>query len=134
MSSAELLPDHIIEAICNDPRHARGKVARIATFGRVTLPNGEVRWLVRGDDGNWRYTRADPDGVYRRYGADADKGSTYLWPCKLCSRSLEVREDTLHQVLESVYCGLRKVDARGAVSQVPIAVLRHVASKLTRLQ
>jgi hypothetical protein len=31
-----MLIDHIIEAICADPRHARGKVAKIATFGRFT--------------------------------------------------------------------------------------------------
>jgi hypothetical protein len=56
------LPEYIIEAICDDPRHARGKVANLAAFGRFTSPNGEVRWLIRDDTGNWRYTRPDPRG------------------------------------------------------------------------
>lgn len=121
-------PEHIIQAICNDPRHARAKVATVATFARFTQPNGEVRWLI-GDAGAWRYTRPDPTGVYRRYGADADKGSTDVWPCKLCPRSLEVREGTLHQVLEDTYAGLLKTGVNERVSKVPIAVLRKVASR-----
>jgi hypothetical protein len=121
-------PEHIIEAICNDPRHARGKVAKVATFGRFTFPNGEIRWLIR-EAGEWRYTRPDPTGVYRRYDVDVDKGATYVWPCKLCPRSLEVRENTLHQVLEHTYEGLLKTTANECVSKVPIAVLRQVASR-----
>jgi hypothetical protein len=57
MTSAE--PDHVIEAICNEPRHARSKAAMIAPFGRFTLPNGEVRWLIRdvaGGEPRWNCT------------------------------------------------------------------------------
>jgi len=125
-------PEHIIQAICNDPRHARGKVAKVATFGRFTFPHGEVRWLIL-DAGEWRYTRPDPTGVYRRYGAhDEDRGSTYVWPCKLCPRSLEVTEITLRRVLEDTYQGLLKTTGNERVSQVPITVLRQVASRQPR--
>jgi hypothetical protein len=45
-SRAGLLPEHIVEAIRDDPRHARNKVAKIARFGRYTPPNCEIRWLI----------------------------------------------------------------------------------------
>lgn len=122
-------PEHVIVAICNDPRHARDKVAKIKTFGRFTWPSGEVRWLIRGDDGGWHYTPPDSDRVYRRYHADTEKGSTYTWPCNLCPRTLRVREDTLHQVLEDTYRGLQQTRPGERVSRVPIEVLRRVASK-----
>lgn len=126
-------PERVIEAICDDPRHARGKVAKIAAFGRFTR-NGQTRWRIRGKDGDWRYTRPDPAGVFRRYGApDEDKGSTYVWECKLCGRSLDVRESTLHQVLEGTYQGLLNASEGARVSPVSLALLRRVASQVDRL-
>jgi hypothetical protein len=130
----EPVPGHIIKAVCDDPRHARNKVAKVATFGRFTLRNGEVRWFIRDDAGEWRYTRPDPAGVYRRYGADADKGSTYVWTCKLCSRSLEVREGTLHQLLEDTYQGLLITRPGERVSPVSVKALRLVASQVAPQQ
>jgi hypothetical protein len=127
-STDEQMPDHIINAICANPRHARGKVAFVVAFGRFTSTSGEVRWLIRDDGGSWHYTRLDADGVYRRYGEDAGLGSTYRWPCKLCSRPLEVREDTLHRMLESAREGLLKIEPAQSVSDVPIATLRAIAS------
>jgi hypothetical protein len=127
--------DYVIEVICDDPRHARGKKTDIATFGRFTLPNGEVRWLVR-DGKDWRYTpvpRATGRGrvnVHRRYDAEPEKGSTYEWPCNLCPRSLEVREGTLDELLETVYQGLLKTGAPN--EPITIQTLRRIASTLTR--
>jgi hypothetical protein len=122
---------HVIEAICNDPRHARGKVYEAATFGRFMLPSGETRWLIRDGD-VWSYTVRPNESrrrrveVHRRYESEPEKGSTYVWPCRLCSRSFEVREDNLQQVLETVYQGLVKADTLN--EPVSIATLRHVAS------
>jgi hypothetical protein len=129
-----LEPDHIIKAVCCDARHTRDKVAEIATFGRFTLDNGELRWLILGRGGRWRYTPPDGDGVYRRYRTDSAKGATYSWPCTLCPRRLRVREDTLQQVLENTYRGLLKTRPGKHVSAVPISVLRQVASQVARPQ
>jgi hypothetical protein len=46
----------------------------------------------------------------------------------LCSRPLEVREDTLHRMLESAREGLLKIEPAQSVSDVPIATLRAIAS------
>ncbi len=131
------MPEHVIEAICDDPRHARGKVAKVATFGRFTLPNGEVRWKIWDGD-RWSYTvrpRETHRGrveVHHRYDAEPEKGSRYRWPCKLCPRSFEVREDTLQQVLEAIYRGQLAAATPGA--PVSIKALRGVASKLAAEQ
>jgi hypothetical protein len=131
MSSTELTPEYIIRAICNDPRHVRGKVYEAAEFGRFTLASGEIRWLIRDGDA-WSYTARPRESrrgrveVHRRYDVEPEKGSTYVWPCRLCTRSFEVREDNLQQVLETVYQGLVKADTLN--EPVSIAALRHVAS------
>jgi hypothetical protein len=137
MSNAELAPDYIIKAICDDPRHARSKVYEAAEFGRFTLADGEIRWLIRDGDA-WSYTvrpnesRRGRVEAHRRYDAEPEKGSTYVWPCRLCSRSFEVREDNLQQVLETVYQGLLKT----ATLNEPISIraLRHVASTVATHQ
>jgi hypothetical protein len=124
-------PEYIIQAICDDPRHARGKVYEAAAFGRFLFPSGEIRWLIRDRDA-WSYTvrpnesRRGRVEVHRRYDAEPEKGSTYVWPCRLCRRSFEVREDNLQQVLETVYQGLLKANTQNEA--VSIATLRRVAS------
>jgi hypothetical protein len=124
-------PDYIMRVICDDSRHARGKVYEAADFGRFGLPSGEIRWLIRDGDA-WRYTvrpnksRRGRVEVHRRYDAEPEKGSTYVWPCRLCTRSFEVREDNLQQVLEMAYQGLVKTHTLN--EPVSIAALRQVAS------
>ena len=131
----EPVPDYIIQVICDDPGHARNKVAKIATFGRFT-ENGEIRWLIWDTErARWRNTMPDSNDVFRRYGApDEDKGSTYRWQCKLCGTPLKVQEGTLHHVLEGTYRELPKTTTGKRVSQVPMSVLRQVASKPDRMQ
>jgi hypothetical protein len=133
----EPVPGHIIEAVCDDPRHARGKVYEAATFGRFTLPSGEIRWLVRNGD-FWSYTvrpRESPRGrvdAHRRYYAEPEKGSTYVWPCRLCTRSFEVREENLQRVLETVYQGQLTADTLDR--PISLAALRRVASTVAAHQ
>jgi hypothetical protein len=137
MSNTELTPEYIMKAICNDPRHVRGKVYDAAYFGRFTLSNGEIRWLIR--DGNaWRYTVRPHKSlhgrveVHHRYYAEPEKGTTYVWPCRLCTRSFEVREDNLQQVLETVYQGLLTINTLN--EPVSLAMLRRVASTVAANQ
>jgi hypothetical protein len=127
-------PDYIIEVFCDDPRHADGKVAEIARFGRFVLsPHGEVRWLIwRDDRQSFSYT-AFPGAnveVYRRYDDEPEKGSTYHWRCDLCPRSLETREDKLSRLLETTYQGLLKSAAGQGVSRVDLKVLRVIADSI----
>jgi hypothetical protein len=133
-------PEHILSVVCDDPRHARGKVARIATFGRFTLPGGEVRWLVRvGDD--WRYTPVDRESgpervqVHRRYDAEPGLGSTYTWPCNLCPRSLKAREGTLQGLLEATWSRRGELTAGGLLKPdgiISIYILDLIASNRPR--
>jgi hypothetical protein len=124
-------PEYTMEAVCNDRRHARGKVYEAATFGRFTLASGEIRWLIK-DCEAWSYTVRPNDNrrgrveVHRRYDAEPEKGSTHVWPCRLCTRSFEVREENLQQVLETVYQGLLETSTQD--EPVSIATLRRVAS------
>jgi hypothetical protein len=137
MTEPQPVPGHIIAAVCDDPRHARGKVYEAATFGRFTLSNGEIRWLMR-DGERWSYTvrptqaRRGRSEVHRRYHAEPELGSTYVWPCRLCKRSFEVREDTLQRVLETVYQGQLKTDTLD--KPVNIKTLRRVASTVATQQ
>jgi hypothetical protein len=117
-------PEHIIQAICNNPRHARNKVAKIARFGRFTFPNGEVRWLIWDPNRETFMYTVRPDATveaHGRYGAESEMGSTYTWPCKLCKRSLKVREGTLQERLERIYQeGLPENGARQHVSRISL--------------
>jgi hypothetical protein len=132
-------PGYILSVVCDDPRHARGKVASIATFGRFTLPNGEVRWLVRDGD-EWSYTVRPRDGgrvrAHRRYDAEPELGSTYTWTCNLCPRSLKAREGTLQGLLETTWGRRGELTAGGllkpvdGVSSISIYILDLLASSI----
>jgi hypothetical protein len=134
-------PDHTIEVVCDDPRHARGKVAKIETFRRFSAADGRWWWLPRREN----MARRD-DGAYLSHhrpgwpshslesvhAADSDR---LRYECKLCAGArprgqapLECTEDTLQWLLESAWQGLRKLGAKQGVSRINLQTLHQVAS------
>ena len=81
-------PDHILKVVCDDPRHARGKVAAVATFRRFTLPDG-TWWIPAQMTPDVFHDAAQDDGTYRSrrgrlQGGHPGAQTRYRWPCKLC--------------------------------------------------
>jgi len=93
--AGQLKPDHTIEVICDDPRHARGKVAKIETFRRYTNPHGESVW------------RSSHMGRHT--------SGRLPYKCKLCPTSLVCNEDTLQRLLESTWGARAELESSGLV-------------------
>ena len=126
-----------IVVVCDDPRHARGKVATIERFERE-----QGRWAARraesrgpayqepdkgsggkppavaqtknGDPGSW----GDYDGLYEEA---AELAPQLRYRCNLCGLDLDVRRSVLSAVLDPL--------AAAGVSHVSLAGLIAVVSK-----
>jgi hypothetical protein len=104
---SEPLADYCkVIVVCEDPRHARGKVAKIDTFNRF-----DGMWITRSDGAPStleEYRRPDdPAGPvwgsarWRRAGSTTGH-SRRRYKCKLCGTVLECTEGTLHWLLNTV--------------------------------
>jgi hypothetical protein len=91
--------DYVIEAICDDPRHARGKVAKIETFRRYDDPLGGSLWRAS------------------HIGRHASGREPYT--CKLCRMSLVCNEDTLQRLLGSVWARRAELQSAGLLTPAP---------------
>lgn len=113
-----------IEVVCDDPGHARGKVAKIETFRRYENPPGA---------GLWRASRTGRHTSGRE-----------LYSCKLCPASPVWNEDTLQRILESVWSHRAELERVGLLTPAPrsrtnigacrvsLSTLNRVASHLPR--
>jgi hypothetical protein len=145
---AEMLtPDHTIEVFCDDPRHARGKIAKLETFRRFSTDDGRWWWLARrenmarDDDGTYwsRHRPGWPAGSLESLHHSARDRLRY--ECNLCSATrprgqapLECTEETLQWLLESVWQGMLKLGAEQDVSRVNLQTLNLVASNRPQQQ
>jgi hypothetical protein len=143
--------DYTIEVFCDDPSHARGKVAKIEMFHHEADSSSGSWWFTRSEaavgredlfeqfggqgrsgERTYRRDRSYPEwpesleSVHRRYD-DPDPGrqSRHSYRCKLCGRKLPANDATLFRVLDLV--------ASSGESRVTIKQLHAVASNLPSL-
>ena len=103
-----------IELYCDDdPRHARGKVAKIATF-------------YRKDSGAWTF-RGAVRRAGRKYRQDVRADTGALFVCKLCRRKLPLWAEE-RQVL---FGCLNRLAAQGE-SRVRLSELCALASEIEK--
>jgi hypothetical protein len=88
-----------IEVVCDDVRHARGRVAKVETFRRYDNPLGGSLWRAS------------------RLGKHAS--GRELYTCKLCRMSLVCNEDTLQRLLESVWARRAELESTGLLTPAP---------------
>lgn len=114
-----------VTIVCDDPRHARGKVARIDT-----LQLAGASWVSRSDTKSAveEFARPRPEGKtwgsarYRPAASQAG-GDRRRYRCKLCDRTLECTEPTLDWLLNAV--------AEQGVSEPTLRLLNELVSRRT---
>lgn len=100
-----------IAVVCDDPGHARGKVARIDTFTRL-----EHGWMT-----NEQLGQDKPRDFGWTAGRAPWGGARHEYSCKLCRTMLRCSSELLNWMLDEV--------AAQGVSQVSLRTLVLLASK-----
>jgi hypothetical protein len=148
--------DYTIKVFCDDPSHARGKVAKIETFYREAEadPTGQRWWFTLGESavlsedmseqlsgggrtGEATYQKRDQsdwprslESVHRRYDEpDLGRQNRPKYRCNLCGQGLPANAGTLNRALDRVAAQGEWRIADG-VSRIRLTLLEHVASSL----
>lgn len=114
-----------VKIVCDDPRHARGKVARIATLQRA----GDT-WVRRSGDQSAveEFTRPRPEGktwgsARYRPAASETGGDRSRYRCKLCGTELACTEPVLDWLMNVV--------AEQGVLEPTLRLLNELVSRRT---
>jgi hypothetical protein len=117
-----------IDIICDDPHHARGKVAKIASFEYYADTDSWVEMPYKGRGQAYRHP-GEPPTPWRPNVVGARPPLRHRYECKLCAgrpwgAPLECTDATLQWLLKAV--------AAQGESRISIQTLKLIASNMPK--